>query len=181
VTVASVDDATSRAAELGANVIAEPFDVMDVGRMSTIADPAGAALCLWEPRKHPGAAYVNAPGAMSWNDLVTPDPEGAARFYGGLFGWTAEEMPNAMGYRIIKNGERSNGGIMPVGPERANTSPFWMPYFGHEDLDRLIGEVDGLGGRLFDGPHPVPAGKFAMFGDPEGAVFAVLWTGDYDD
>jgi len=29
-----------------ANVLAEPFDVMDVGRMSTIQDPTGAVFCL---------------------------------------------------------------------------------------------------------------------------------------
>src|SRR3954454_15907776 len=41
VTVASVDEATARAGELGGNVISEPFDVMDLGRMSVIADPTG--------------------------------------------------------------------------------------------------------------------------------------------
>src|SRR5215216_1661845 len=48
VTVESADDATARATELGGNVMAEPFDVMDVGRMAVIADPTGAALCVWE-------------------------------------------------------------------------------------------------------------------------------------
>ena len=39
VTVASADDAAARADELGATVVAEPFDVMDAGRMAVIADP----------------------------------------------------------------------------------------------------------------------------------------------
>ena len=60
-------------------MIAEAFDVMDVGRMAVIADPTGAALCLWEPRANIGATLVNTPGSMAWNDLVTPDPEAAAR------------------------------------------------------------------------------------------------------
>ena len=180
VTVASADATTARAAKLGANVLSEPFDVMDVGRMSVIADPAGAALCLWEARKHPGAALVNAPGALTWNDLVTADAERAGRFYGELFGWTTEEVPGAFGYLVIKNGERSNGGIMPLPPDRAGSPSSWMPYFGHEDVDRVVAEVDGLGGRLFDGPHRMPQGSIAVFGDPHGAVFAV-WTGEYED
>ena len=53
--------------------MAEPFDVMDVGRMAVIVDPAGAALCLWEPKRHIGASLVNTPGALTWNDLLTPD------------------------------------------------------------------------------------------------------------
>jgi predicted enzyme related to lactoylglutathione lyase len=182
VTVESADDATARAGENGATLISEPFDVMEAGRMAVIADPAGAALCLWEPRAHIGARLVNAPGAMTWNDLVTPDPDGAARFYGELFGWTVEEIPGAGGYRVIKNGERSNGGIMPLDPERmgADTPPNWMPYFGHEDVDRVVEEVGGLGGRVFNGPVRVPQGSFAVLGDPQGAVFAAL-SGAYDD
>jgi predicted enzyme related to lactoylglutathione lyase len=176
VTVASADAAAARAAELGGSVVAPPFDVLDAGRMAVIADPAGAALCLWEARDNIGASLVNAPGAMTWNDLVTPDPEGAAAFYAALFGWTTEEMPDSGGYRVIRNGERSNGGIMPMpdGP------PQFMPYFGHEDLQRVVAELDGLGGRVLNGPIQVPAGEFAVLGDPQGAVFAVL-TGEYDD
>jgi predicted enzyme related to lactoylglutathione lyase len=181
VTVASVDDTTARAAELGATVLAEPFDVMDVGRSSVIADPTGAALCLWEPRTSIGAELVNAPGAMAWNDLVTDDPDAAARFYGGLFGWTVEEIPNAGGYRVIRNGDRSNGGIMPRHLTGDADGPAaWLPYFGHEDVERLLDEVGALGGRVVNGPVRVPAGTFAVLADPQGAVFAAL-TGEYDD
>ena len=182
VTVAPAEEAAARAAEHGGRALADPFDVMDVGRMAVVADPTGAALCLWEPRRHIGAALVNAPGAMTWNDLVTPDPDAAASFYGALFGWTTEEMPEAGGYRVIKNGERSNGGIVRLDPERmgAETPPSWMPYFGHEDVDRLVEEVGGLGGRVFNGPVQMPQGSIAVLGDPQGAVFAV-WTGRYED
>jgi uncharacterized protein len=182
VTVASVDEATARAREHGANVMAEPFDVLDLGRMSVIADPTGAALCMWEPGSHIGAALVNTPGAMTWNDLVTPDPEAAARFYAALFGWTTEEIPDAGGYRVIRNGERSNGGIVRLDPERMGpeTPPSWMPYFGHEDVERLVGEVEGLGGAVHTGPVPMPQGTIAVLGDPQGAALAV-WTGSYED
>jgi predicted enzyme related to lactoylglutathione lyase len=176
VTVESADAATARAGELGGTVKSEPFDVMDAGRMGVVADPGGATLYLWEPRSNIGASLVNAPGALAWNDLVTPDAETAARFYGDLFGWTAEEIPGAHGYRAIRNGERSNGGIMP---SRDGTAA-WMPYFGHEDLDRAIAEIGGLGGKLLNGPTPVPSGAFAVVSDPQGAVFGVL-TAEYED
>jgi predicted enzyme related to lactoylglutathione lyase len=182
VTVASADESTSRAGELGGTVMAEPFDVMDFGRMSVIADPTGAGLCLWEARSNIGASLVNTPGAMTWNDLITADPDAAARFYSALFGWTTEEMPDSGGYRVIKNGERANGGIMPLDPERMgpDTPPSWMPYFGHEDVDRLPDELGGLGGRLLSGPIHMPQGAVAVIADPQGAVFAA-WTGPYDD
>jgi predicted enzyme related to lactoylglutathione lyase len=171
VTVASADAAAARAAELGAGMLSEPFDVLDVGRMAVIADLAGASLCLWEPRSHIGASVVNAPGALAWNDLITPDVEAAARFYGDLFGWTTLEIPGAGGYRVIQNGGRSNGGMT----SREGMPPAWIPYFGHEDVDTLVGR----GGALSE-PVAVPSGRFAVFADPQGAVFAAL-TGTYDD
>jgi predicted enzyme related to lactoylglutathione lyase len=182
VTVDSVDEVTSRAGGHGGSVVSEPFDVMDAGRMSVIADPTGAVLCLWEPRQHIGAQMVNAPGAMTWNDLVTSDPEAAASFYGELLGWTTIEIPDAGGYRVIRNGERSNGGIMPLDPARmgAGVPSAWLPYFGHPDVERLAGELPGLGGRVLSGPMQVPAGLAAVVADPQGAAFAV-WTGTYED
>src|ERR1700680_1761713 len=32
------------------------------------------------------------PGKVIWVDLVTPDLDGAKRFYGGLFGWTFRDV-----------------------------------------------------------------------------------------
>ena len=91
-------------------------------------------------------------------------------------------MPDSGGYRVISNGDRSSGGIMPLDPDRMGsaTPPNWMPYFGHEDVERLIGEVGGLGGQVFNGPMRMPQGTIAVLGDPQNAVFAV-WTGEYDD
>jgi predicted enzyme related to lactoylglutathione lyase len=178
VTVASVDETTRKAAELGANVMAEPFDVMEVGRMSVIADPTGAALCLWEAKQHIGAAVVNQPGTLTWNDLLTPDPDTAARFYGDLFGWTFLDIPDSGGYRVIRNGERSNGGIQP--PRDSPGPPAWLPYFGHVDVDAGHARVGELGGRTLAGPMDIGMGRIAVAADPQGAVFA-LWTCDYED
>jgi uncharacterized protein len=171
VTVASADETAEQAAAGGATIAAEPFDVMDAGRMAVFIDPTGAGLCVWEPRQHIGATRVNAPGSMTWNDLVTPDVEAAMDFYGRLFGWTFDEEPDSGGYRVIYNGDRDNGGIFPMeGPSN------WMPYFGHEDVDRLVGEVE----TVHFGPMDLNGGRVAVLGDPQGAVFAV-WTGHYDD
>jgi predicted enzyme related to lactoylglutathione lyase len=176
VTVASADDAAAKAAEAGGSVVAEPFDVMEVGRMGVLADPQGALLCVWEPRTSIGATLVNQPGAMTWNDLLTADAAASAEFYGTLFGWTTEEIPESGGYRVIRNGGRANGGMFPWsdGPSA------WIPYFGHEDVNRVVEEVPGLGGRVLTGPMQMPAGSIAALMDPQGAVFSV-WTGDYED
>jgi predicted enzyme related to lactoylglutathione lyase len=182
VTVAAADDAAARAAELGGKVVSEPFDVFDAGRMAVLEDPQGAVVYVWEARGSIGAQLVNQPGALTWCDLLTGDPDAAAEFYAALFGWTTEEVPGAGGYRVIRNGERSNGGMMPLGLAGlpAETPPSWVPYFGHADTARAVEQAGAAGGRVLAGPTQVPAGTFAVLGDPQGAVFAVL-SGQYDD
>ena len=71
ITVESADEAAARASELGGTVHAPAFDVLDVGRMAVVQDPQGAYFMVWEPKAHIGAALVNAPGALSWNELAT--------------------------------------------------------------------------------------------------------------
>lgn len=181
VTVASADEAAGKAKGLGATVVAGPFDVFESGRMAVVQDPTGAFLSVWEARSHPGAARVNAPGAFTWNDLTTPDPEAAARFYGEWLGWTVEEIPESGGYRLIRNGDRTNGGMVPLTEAMGPIPPNWMPYFGAlEGLEAAIDRVRELGGAHHHGPVSVPQGSFAVVGDPQGAVFA-LWGGTYDD
>ena len=181
VTVESADDAAGRAEELGGTILNGPFDVHHAGRMAVVQDPTGATLSVWEPKSHPGAALVNEPGAMTWNDLVTPDLETAARFYGDWFGWRVEEIAGSGGYHVIWNGERTNGGMQPLRPEMGpETPPHWMPYFGVEDVERDAETVTENGGMKLVGPVDVPNGRFVVIADPQGAVSAI-WSGTYDD
>ena len=181
VTVDDLDGTTARAGELGANVLAEPFDVTDVGRMATIQDPTGAVLCLWEPRASIGAEIVNGPGALSLNQLNTSDPEAAERFYGELFGWRfdsvgTEETP----YWGIFRGDSLNGGMMAL-PEGGPTPSHWLAYFGSEDIDAHAATIRERGGTLMVEPMDVPpSGRILVAQDPQGAIFA-LFAGRFDD
>src|SRR5258708_8239940 len=65
VTVKDVDATAKKAAANGAKIIKEPFDVMDVGRQAIVQDPTGATFCLWQAKKHIGAAVVHEPGALT--------------------------------------------------------------------------------------------------------------------
>jgi predicted enzyme related to lactoylglutathione lyase len=179
VTVASADDAAAKAGELGANLIMEPFDVAEAGRMAVLADPTGAALAVWEPRDSIGAMRVNDPGCLTWNELHTPDPPKALEFHTALFGWGTEKMDTAEGgpsYTILKLGERSNGGVMDA---QEGEPPNWLPYFVVEDRDAAAEKAIELGGRdLFR--MEMPQGQIAVLTDPEGAPFGI-WAGDTDD
>jgi predicted enzyme related to lactoylglutathione lyase len=182
VTVEEVDAVAARVAKLNGSLMMPPFDVMEAGRMALAADPTGAVFAIWQPQNHTGAALVNVPGALTWNELATSDVEAAKQFYGGLFGWTYEELDAGdMGvYVVIRNGDRSNGGIRPQGPQEQGIAPSWVPYFGTEKCDESAAKATELGGRVLMPATQVGAGTFAAIADPQGAVLAVF-EGDFDD
>jgi uncharacterized protein len=181
VTVADVDASAARAGELGGNVLVEPFDVLDAGRMAVVADPTGAVFSMWQPRSNIGAELVNVPGALTWNELATTDADRAKEFYGELFGWRLEEMEGGpMRYVMIQNGDRPNGGIRPLSEMEAGIPPNWLPYFAAASVDDTVAKAGEVGGRVLMPPVTVPAGRFAPIADPQGAVFAVF-EGDFDD
>jgi predicted enzyme related to lactoylglutathione lyase len=174
VTVDNVDEATAKAEKLGAKVTMQPMDVLDSGRMSTIEDPTGAHLALWQPKKHIGASIVNTAGAMSWNELYTKDVEKAKQFYGDLFGWTYEVDEKNNGYIMIKNNGRSNGGIFALTPDMSSMPPNWTVYFTVKNIEESLAKVKELGGQVHMEPKAISIGKIAMIADPAGASFMLL-------
>ncbi|MBV9212049.1 MAG: VOC family protein [Actinobacteria bacterium] len=180
VTVESADVAAERASQLGATVHAPPFDVMEAGRMSVIQDPQGAFFMVWEPRQTIGARVVNAPGALAWNELATTDVDGAAAFYGELFGWTMQpfEAAVAQGYQVIQNKGRGNGGIREMA--EGEPVPYWLVYFGVEGIDGSLSKAEELGGTRLMGPADIGVAKIAMAQDPHGAAFAI-YDGQFED
>jgi predicted enzyme related to lactoylglutathione lyase len=179
VTVDDVDAAAARAGELGANVVAPPFDVFDAGRMAAFADPQGAVLSVWQAKESIGAQLVNVPGALTWNDLMSPDIAASSEFYTALFGWDIAEIEGAEGqYLSITNDGRINGGIMPAPP---GGHPAWNLYFAVEDADAAVSKATSLGASTIMGATDVPNGtRFAILSDPSGAVFSVA-AGEMDD
>jgi uncharacterized protein len=178
VTVESADASAERAAGLGATVHAPPFDVMDAGRMAVIQDPQGAFFMIWEPKANIGAALVNAPGAICWNELGTRDPEASAAFYGDLFGWKAQPFEGMDDYLVIMNGERSNGGIRTI--DDPDEPPYWAVIFATDDIDASLAKVEELGGTKHMGPTDIGIAKIGVVQDPQGAWF-VLYDGELED
>jgi hypothetical protein len=174
VSVEDVEAIAARAAELGASVVAEPFDVMDSGRMAVLRDPTGAHLHLWQPGRHIGAGRVNEPGCLVWNELATPDVERASAFYRDLLGWEIES--DATGYATIRNAGGLNGGMRPL---RDGEPPNWLLYFSVPAVDDAAAHVRASGGELVVEPMEATAGRIAVIRDPQGAMLAV-YEGDVD-
>lgn len=174
ISVEDLDAVAARAIELGAAVVAEPFDVMDSGRMAVLRDPTGAHVHLWEPGRHVGAGRVNETGCMVWNELASSDVVRSAAFYRDLLGWEAE--PDATGYATIRSDAGLNGGIRPL---QDGEQPAWMVYFSTASTDDAVKLVREAGGAIVAGPMDVTVGRIALVRDPQGALLA-LYEGDVD-
>ena len=119
------------------------------------------------------------PGALTWNELGTPEVDGAVRFYGDLFGWSSEPMPTGDGprYVIIKVGECTNGGIREQTPEeQAMAPPYWLPYIAVESTDKTVELAGTLGASTILPPMDVPGRQRPDRDDPgpAGGVYRVL-------
>ncbi len=116
------------------------------------------------------------PGAFSWNELTTTDPEAAARFYGDLFGWAVASMPMQDGeYRVVKVGDDAVGGIMAVPSGAGPMPPSWGSYVTVADVDATLARCAALGGKTLVPAMDVPGvGRMAVLQDPQGAALSVM-------
>jgi predicted enzyme related to lactoylglutathione lyase len=172
ISVENADASAQRAQELGATVHAPAFDVGEAGRMAVLQDPQGAYVMVWQPRGNIGAALVNAPGALVWNELASSDLEASQAFYSQLFDWQIAPFENSpTPYLAIRNGDANNGGMRDVTPP--GTPPHWLVYFGVEDVAQALAKAQELGATKLAGPIDIQMAKIAVIQDPQGAVLAL--------
>lgn len=174
---ADADATASQVRKAGGQVIVEPMDVMQFGRTAIFADPEDAVFGVWQGRDMPGAGLVNAPGAMTWLELLTRQPQEADRFYRRVFGWgtTSTQMANGGTYTMWKRGDDYVAGMFPVASEdwSADLPPQWVVYFAVSDCDATVARARELGASVMMQPTDIAPGRFAMLRDPEAASFAI--------
>ena len=122
-----VDATAAKAREAGGNVMVEPFDVFDAGRMSVIQDPTGAVFGVWQADRHHGAQLANEPGSFNWNELNTRDVAAASRFYEAVFG-VEVDMQELAGtpYGVIKVDGRGVGGVRHLDAPEDQVPAHWQ-------------------------------------------------------
>jgi uncharacterized protein len=179
-TYVAVEDADATAAKVrdaGGTALAEPMDVMDLGRMAVFVDPTGAVFGIWQAGTFIGAEVVNEANARLWNELNTRDPEAAKSFYAGVFGWSYEEREFETGaYTTLKAGEDTVGGMIDISGRVPEEVPaHWLVYFAVDDTDATLANAKGSGGSVAFGPVDLTrVGRIAVVQDPFGAAFAVM-------
>ena len=193
--VENADETAAKVRDAGGNVLMEPFDVMDAGRMALFTDPEGAMFCVWQAGEHRGAQLVNEHGSVNFNGLGTRDVEGAKRFYGSVFGWTTlaldggAQMWTLPGYGDYLSRDNPDlrkltaeagapeefvdvvASINPIPDNEPDTPPHWSVTFAVEDADAIAAKASELGGEVIAPPFDAPWVRMTVIRDPQGATF----------
>jgi uncharacterized protein len=175
----ATQDADATAAKIkgaGGQLMVEPMDVTDVGRMAIAMDTAGAVFGIWQARAFPGAQIVNEPGAMTWNEQMSRDFEGSKAFYASVFGYEYEDMSaEGFSYATLKVGDRQVGGIGGLPADvPAEVPAAWAVYFGTADTDASMARVEADGGSVIRPASDTPYGRLGTVTDDQGAAFSLI-------
>lgn len=119
----------------------------------------------------------NPHGSFIWYELITPDPDAAAQFYGDVVGWTSRSAGmDGMDYRLFSIDGTDVAGFMAPSPDAGEgLRPGWLGYIGVDDVDASVARITAAGGAVH-----MPAmdledvGRMAMVADPQGVAFYVM-------
>ena len=148
-----------------------------------LADPQGGVFAVLQSASGDPADVETPTGDFIWSSLLTPDPQGAAAFYGKLFGYTPYPAPDSNGvhHLLVADGNYSRASINPLPPGvPATARARWLRVVRVDDAAATAGKAAALGGRVLVAPHLDREGAtVAVLADPTGAAFGVLeWPGD---
>jgi predicted enzyme related to lactoylglutathione lyase len=159
--------------ELGGSVLQRPLSIPGGARIAVIADPSGAVLALMQAPPSEHGMVWGETGAVSWVECLSRDPAASRRFCEALFGWKSEEGTG--GYVVFsRDGERVGGLMTMPAAVPVDVPSYWLAYFAVDDVASTCARVPELGGTVIEPTHDIEEGRFAVLGDPAGAVFAVF-------
>jgi uncharacterized protein len=122
-------------------------------------------------------------GKVVWADLVTPSLSSAEKFYGGLFGWTFQNIhAGDSDYVVALDGSRPVAGMVekPISVSDRHQSA-WLTFIAVRDVDAVKRTALAQKGKvLADSVSYAMRGRQAVLADPEGAVFAILASSSGD-
>jgi predicted enzyme related to lactoylglutathione lyase len=115
-------------------------------------------------------------GVPCWIDLVSPDPQGALAFYGGLFGWAFEDgtppgSPDRYAVARLRDADVAGISLTPIAAESATA---WTTYVCSDDVDATLERIRTAGGTVIRGPDDLAgAAGVAVCADTTGARFGI--------
>lgn len=116
----------------------------------------------------------NSHGSFIWYELIVPDPDAAATFYGDVVGWEARSAGmEGFDYRLFSSRGVDVAGFMAT--QSPDMRPGWLGYIGVDDVDAAVAKITEAGGAVHMPPMDVAGvGRMAMVADPQAVPFYVM-------
>lgn len=127
-----------------------------------------------------GRRTAYPPHTLCWVTLLTPDPEGAVAFYGGLLGWSP--VVGEDGETLFRRDGATVAGLTPISLDdtAAGVAPSWSVFAAVEDADATLRRAATLGATVLLEPSDVAGqGRMGAFSDPHGAMLGVWQAGGF--
>ncbi|MGH7118595.1 MAG: VOC family protein, partial [Acetobacteraceae bacterium] len=118
-----------------------------------------------------------SPGEWAWSSLITADPDAAAAFYQGLFGYEVFDMSSggAARHLLLASGGFSRASVNSRPTSRPDERGHWLNFVRVQSAAATVAKAEALGGRILVQPRLGRSGDtIALVADPQGAVFGLL-------
>jgi hypothetical protein len=155
--------------------------ILACAAITAVGFPAQARAAKFPPLNTP-ATTEHIPGKLIWADLFTTDPDGAAKFYCGLLGWTAAPLDQkGKGYTVFSNDGRPVAGLAPRSENGGNHPSRWIGYYAVADIDATLALVTKNGGTVRAPSRSFPdRGYQAIVSDRDSVPIGLLQSSSGD-
>jgi predicted enzyme related to lactoylglutathione lyase len=107
-----------------------------------------------------------------WFEVLGKDGSKLRQFYGDLFGWTFDVLPQ-IDYGVATTGD-ARGIIGGVGPTYPGTQSWVTFYTETDDVTGSLARAAALGGKVITPRTVLPGATIGIFEDPEGHVLGLV-------
>jgi uncharacterized protein len=155
-------------------VMTDPFPLT----YAQFADPQGNRIGLVKEEEGQEGGPSEGDGiAVSWFEIIGPNPKELVEFYTMLFGWTeqktdtagAGDTPGEFEYHQMEGAGIGGGiGSSPDGQGHVTV------YAAVDDPQKYLERAETLGGKIVVPVTTVANTTFAQFADPQGVVFGLF-------
>lgn len=174
ISVPDVDSAVTVVKAAGGKLHWGPKRLGPRGDVALVADAQNAPFVVMRaPQGDPPDTAPVSVNSWLWNELWTPEPEAAARFYEKLARYrvTTKEGGNRV-YLVLEVDGQPRAGVTRL--VTTEVKPNWLPYVRVADVHATVRQVEPLGGRVLIAPTPnIRDGRVALIQDPTGAAVAI--------
>jgi hypothetical protein len=174
ISVPNVIQAVQFAEARGGRTLVAPAQVPQRGAHAILRDPQGAVFGVLRSASGDPPDSGAQPGSFVWAELLTREPETAARFYQGLAGYEVDRERRAdVEHLLLSVGTTLRAGITDLPP--SVEQPGWLPFVQVDDVLGTIGRAVIAGGKVLLSPRPeLLEGRLAVLADPRGGVLGVV-------